>query len=113
MPSAVRVGDATSHIPNPSPVPLPAGTGTVTGPPMAANVLIGGQPAAVGTALCACLDPLHAPPAPPMPPMPLISVPIPGKTVLINNMTAAVQGDKLPCGASVVGGCPTVKIGGN
>ncbi|MFE0104595.1 PAAR domain-containing protein [Streptomyces sp. NPDC059009] len=109
MPAAVRIGDATSHVPNPTPAPVPAGTGAVTGPPFAATVLIGGQPAAVGGALAACAFPGHIPP---LPPMPLISVPRPGKTVLIAGQPAAVMGDKLPCGAAVVGGCPTVTIGG-
>ncbi|MGW5119671.1 PAAR domain-containing protein [Streptomyces noursei] len=114
MPAAIRIGDFTSHIPNPSPVPQPAGTGEVTGPPMASNVLIGGAPAAVGTALCACADPFHVPPGPLVPPInPLITLPLPGKTVLINNMPAAMKGDNLSCGATVVGGCPTVKIGGD
>lgn len=112
MPCAVRMGDATSHIPNPTPVPVPVGTGAVTGPPLAVNVLIGGQPAAVAGSLCTCAMPFPGPPAPPPPPMPLLSFPIPGKTVLIGGMPAAQTGDKLMCGASVVGGCPTVRIGG-
>ncbi|WKK24346.1 PAAR domain-containing protein [Streptomyces olivoreticuli] len=109
MPAAVRVGDATSHIPNPTPVPVPAGTGAVTGPPMAADVLIGGRPAAVTGALSSCAFPGHVPP---LPPMPLVVLPMPGKTVLIGGQPAAVTGAKLPCGAAVVGGCPTVMIGG-
>lgn len=110
MPAAVRMGDATSHIPNPSALPIPAGTGTVTGPPIATNVLIAGQPAAVAGALCTCSVPFPAPPSPPPPPMPLI--PASATRVLIAGMPAATMGDQLMCGATVVGGCPTVKLGG-
>ncbi|MFD3944872.1 PAAR domain-containing protein [Streptomyces sp. NPDC058579] len=109
MPAAARIGDATSHIPNPSPLPARAGTGAVTGPPLATTVLIGGQPAAVGGSLATCAFPGHVPP---LPPMPLVAMPLPGKTVLIGGQPAAVMGDKLPCGATVVGGYATVKIGG-
>ncbi|MEC4017977.1 PAAR domain-containing protein [Streptomyces sp. H27-D2] len=109
MPPAARIGDATSHIPNPTPVPVPVGTGTITGPPPAPTVLINKQPAAVAASLATCVFPGHIPP---LPPMPLITIPVPGKTVLINGMPAARMGDKLPCGAAVVGGSPTVRIGG-
>lgn len=112
MPAAVRIGDATSHVPNPGQVPVPVGTGAVTGPPMAASVLIGGQPAAVAGSLCTCAIPFPAPPAPPPPLMPLITVPLPDKTVFINSLPAATTGATMLCGASVVGGCPTVEIGG-
>ncbi|MCL6302589.1 PAAR domain-containing protein [Streptomyces kronopolitis] len=109
MPPAARIGDATSHVPNPTQMPLPVGTGAIIGPPLVASVLIAGQPAAVAASLATCAFPAHIPP---LPPMPLIPAPTPGKTVLIGGMPAARLGDKLACGAAVVGGAPTVHIGG-
>lgn len=109
MPPAARIGDATSHLPNPTPVPVPVGTGVITGPPLIPNVLICGQPAAVAGSLATCLLPAHVPP---LPPMPLITLPVPGGAVLIGGMPAAKLGARLPCGAEVVGGAPTVHIGG-
>jgi uncharacterized Zn-binding protein involved in type VI secretion len=97
MPLAARVGDKTSH-------------GTPLGPgPGSFNVLIGGMPAwRVGLDAHAC---------------PLVTGVVPhvggvvavgSLTVLINNLPAARQGDKIveagPPNA-IVAGCPTVVIG--
>ncbi|MFB7631424.1 PAAR domain-containing protein [Streptomyces sp. NPDC056149] len=96
MPAAARIGDPTAH---------GAAAGVVTGPPMAANVLIGGQPAAVAGALATCLGPVHIPP---IPPVPVVAV----RKVLIGGMPAAAMGDTLGCGGMIVAGCPTVVISG-
>ncbi|MFK0294772.1 PAAR domain-containing protein [Streptomyces sp. NPDC090442] len=95
MPAAARIGDPTTH---------GAAAGVVTGPPMAANVLIGGQPAAVTGSLATCLGPVHIPP---IPPVPVVAV----RKVLIGGMPAAAMGDTLGCGGMIMAGCPTVMIG--
>ncbi|MWA07836.1 PAAR domain-containing protein [Streptomyces sp. BA2] len=107
MPPAARIGDALSHLPNPTPVPLPSGDGVIA-PPGALSVLIGGLPAAVAGSPGACAFPGH----PPVPPAPLIPTPMAGKTVLIGDLPALRMGDKGPCGTVIVGGAPTVCIGG-
>ncbi|WP_370424176.1 PAAR domain-containing protein (plasmid) [Streptomyces sp. QH1-20] len=96
MPPAARIGDPTIH---------GAAAGVVTGPPMAATVLIGGQPAAVAGSLATCVGPLHIPP---IPPVPVVAV----RKVLINGMSAAAMGDTIACGGGMIAmGCPTVMIG--
>ncbi|MET9418449.1 PAAR domain-containing protein [Streptomyces klenkii] len=77
-------------------------------PPGVITVQIAGQPAAVMPALAQCLVP-HGPT--PLPAAPLIPTPT-ARPVLIGGRPAARMGDKLPCGAAVVGGCATVTIGG-
>ncbi|MFJ6054578.1 PAAR domain-containing protein [Streptomyces sp. NPDC092307] len=97
MPPAARIGDPTSH---------GAAAGAVTGPPLAADVLIGGRPAAVAGSLATCLGLPHVPP---IPPVPVVAA----RTVLIGGLPAATAGDSIACGGgTVVGGCPTVLIGG-
>ncbi|MDG4536916.1 PAAR domain-containing protein [Streptomyces sp. AV19] len=77
-------------------------------PPGMPTVLIEGVPAAVAPAMAACTVP-HGPS--PLPPAPLVPTPM-VKPVLIGGRPAACMGDKLPCGAAVVGGSATVRIGG-
>ncbi|MFF4737333.1 PAAR domain-containing protein [Streptomyces sp. NPDC001262] len=107
MPPAARAGDAMSHIPNPGPVPVPAGTGAVA-PPGMPNVLVGGLPVAVAPGLALCAVP-HGPT--PLPPAPVIPTPMP-RPVFVGGRPVLRMGDKLPCGAAIVGGCATVVIGG-
>ena len=95
MPFAARVGDPTTH----GGVLTPAGA--------AVTVLIGGVPAAVVGTTHACPVP---PPAGPHPPAPVLPPGCP--TVLIEKRPAARMGDTTGCGASIVTGCPTVRIGG-
>lgn len=82
-----------------------AAAGVVTGPPMAATVVIGGQPAAVAGSLATCAGPVHIPP---IPPVPVVAV----RKVLIGGKPAAATGDMVACGGVIVAGCPTVVIGG-
>lgn len=97
MPSAARVGDMTAH-------------GTPLGPgPGSPNVLIGGMPAWRAT-----VD-IHN--------CPLVTETVPhvggvvtvgSKTVLINKLPAARQGDIITesgVSNSITAGCPTVMIG--
>ena len=98
MPLAARVSDQTSHG-----TPLAPGPGS-------ANVLIGGLPA------WRALSDTHA--------CPLVTGVVPhvggvvtlgSKTVLINNLPAARQGDIITEAAppnTIAIGCPTVLIGG-
>jgi len=97
MPLAARVGDMTSHG-----TPLAPGPGSV-------NVLIGGMPAWRAT------SDMHT--------CPLVTGVVPhvggvvalgSFTVLINNLSAARQGDMIVEGGppnAIVMGCPTVIIG--
>jgi len=93
MPAAARVGDPTGH------------PGTITGPG-AANVLIGGMPAAVVGDLHTCAMPPTAGPHPPSP------ISKGSATVLIAGRPAARMGDMVGCGAPIVMGMLTVEIGG-
>ena len=93
MPPAARVGDPTGH------------PGTITGPGVQ-TVLVGGLPAAVTGDLHTCAFP---PPAGPHPPSPIVKG---STTVLIGGRPAARMGDLAGCGAPIVGGAPTVMIGG-
>lgn len=91
MPAAARVGDITNH------------GGTITGPG-AANVLIGGQPAAVAgdTHVCSL---------PPSGHQPTVSVfPIGSVAVLIAGRPALRTTDACICGAMAAVGDPTVMI---
>ena len=93
MPPAARVGDPSGH------------PGTITGPGVQ-TVLVGGLPAAVVGDLHTCAFP---PPAGPHPPSPIVKG---SATVLIGGRPAARMGDLAGCGAPIVGGAPTVMIGG-
>jgi len=95
MPPAARIGDM--HV-----CPLVNGTvphvgGPVLGPG-AANVLIGGMPAAKVGDMLTCTGP----------PDSIVSG---SATVLIGGMPAARMGDSTAHGGSIVLGCPTVIIG--
>lgn len=96
MPFAARITDM--HV-----CPLVNGiVPHVGGPVMPAGcptVLIGGLPAARVTDLCICTGP----------PDPIIKG---SATVLIGGMPAARLGDQTGHGGMIVGGCPTVIIGG-
>lgn len=96
MPPAARVGDMhTCPMFN---GPVPHVGGPITGPG-APTVLIGGMPAARVTDLATCAGPPD--------------VAIAGSsTVLIGGLPAARMGDSTAHGGVVVGGCPTVLIGG-
>lgn len=99
MPAAARVGDLTSH----ASTPLAPGPGSV-------DVFIGGLPA------WRALADIHA--------CPLVNgvqphvggfVSVGSKTVLINNLPAARQGDQIvEAGGpnAIAAGLPTVQIGG-
>ena len=93
MTFAARVGDLSAH------------GGMVSGPGMS-SVLIGGQPAAVAGDLHACpLSWTLAPHA---------ATPFAkgSATVQIGGRPALRAGDICGCGAPIVGGLPTVQIGG-
>lgn len=93
MPSAVRVGDSTTH------------GGTVVGPGVA-TVLIGGMPAAVMSDMILC--PMMYPG-----PAPHVGGPVMvgSATVTIGGKPAARTTDSCPCGDMAVVGDPTVTIG--
>jgi len=97
MPPAARVGDNTSH-------GKPLGPG-----PGSADVIIGGMPAWCATAdMHTC--PLSTGTVPHVGGMVVMG----SSTVLINNLPAARQGDKIVESGppnSIVKGCPTVLIG--
>jgi uncharacterized Zn-binding protein involved in type VI secretion len=97
MPPAARVSDMhTCPLVNPGPVPHVGGP--VTGPG-AANVLIGGMPAAVVGDLLVCTGPPD-------------SIVKGSATVLIGGRPAARMGDNTAHGGVIVAGYPTVLIGG-
>ncbi len=80
------------------PSPIPHVGGPITGPGVA-TVLIGGLPAAVMGDTCTCVGP----------PATIVK----GSTsVLIGNRPAARMGDQTAHGGTIVGGFPTVLIGG-
>lgn len=81
MPAAARIGDATNH------------PGVISGPG-AANVLIGGQPAAVTGDAHVCSWPSGHPP----------STMIGTSSVLIGGRPAVMVGDSSGCGAEVIPG---------
>ena len=96
MPSAARITDLHQ-----CPIQMP-GPPHVGGPiigPGAANVLIGGMPAATVGDSCTCIGP----PA---------TISSGSATVFINNIPAARMGDSTAHGGSISLGCPTVIIGG-
>ncbi|MBM7774854.1 putative Zn-binding protein involved in type VI secretion [Actinokineospora baliensis] len=96
---AARLGDKTSH------------GGTVgPPPPMAAarvaTVLIEGKPAAVIGSTHVCVIPPHIALGPANVIQPRLG------RVLIGGLVAARVGDKTACGANIVSGALTVRIGG-
>ncbi len=93
MPPAARINDPTGH------------PGMVSGPGVA-NVLIGGQPAAVVGDLHTCAMP---PVAGPHPPTPFAKG---SANVFIGGRPALRLGDISGCGAPIVAGAFTVLIGG-
>lgn len=98
MPPAARVGDMHS-CPMVDPGPKPHVGGPVL-PPGVPTVLIGGQPAAVASGMCACTGP----------PDTIVKG---SATVLIGYKPAARVGDTTAHGGVITGpGCPTVLIGG-
>ena len=97
MPPAARISDM--HVcPMTSPGPVPHVGGPIAGPG-AATVLIGGLPAAVAGDSAICVGP------------PDTLVPGSG-TVMIGGAPAVRMGDGTAHGGTVVGGLPTVLIGG-
>ncbi len=78
--------------------PVPHVGGPITGPGVP-TVLIGGMPAAVMGDMCVCVGP----------PDTIVKG---SATVLIGGKPAARMGDTMAHGGSIVGGCPTVMIGG-
>lgn len=97
MPFAARITDM--HV---CPMPNPNGTPHVGGPilpPGAPNVFIGGLPAARMGDMCTCAGPPD-------------SIAKGSGTVMIGGMPAARMGDTTAHGGSIVGGLPTVMIGG-
>ena len=95
MPSAARITDMHTC---PLVTPPPHIGGPVSGP-CVATVLIGSLPAAVVGDLCVCTGPPDA----------IIKG---SATVLIGGRPAARQGDQTAHGGVIVGGFPTVQIGG-
>ena len=95
MAAAARITDMHTC---PLATPNPHVGGPITGPsvPM---VLIGGLPAAVVSDLCVCAGPPD-------------SIVMGSKTVMIGGRFAARQGDLTAHGGVIVGGFPTVQIGG-
>lgn len=95
MPAA-RMGDFHT-------CPMCMGAQMPINPPCAPTVIIGGQPAARMTDLCACIAP------PPAPPLDMIIFGSP--TVLICKLPAARQFDPTVKGGTITKGLPTVLIG--
>lgn len=95
MPSAARITDMHTC---PLLSPNPHIGGPVTGPSVP-TVLIGNMPAAVVGDLCACGGPPDA----------IVKGSL---TVMIGGRFAARQGDMTAHGGIIVGGLPTVQIGG-
>jgi uncharacterized Zn-binding protein involved in type VI secretion len=97
MPSAARITDM--HLCPISILPAPPHVGgPITGPGVP-TVLIGGLSAAVVTNLCVCVGPPDI-------------IMKGSTTVLIGGMPAARQGDITAHGGTILGGLPTVQIGG-
>ena len=99
MPPAARITDMhTCPMVTPAPVPVPHVGGPIVSPG-GPTVLIGGLPSATVTSQCVCVGPPD--------------VIVKGSaTVLICGMPAARMGDSTAHGGVIVGGFPTVMIGG-
>jgi len=95
MPAAARITDLHTC---PLASPNPHVGGPVTGPSVP-TVFIGGLPAAVVSDLCVCAGPPD-------------SIVKGSATVFIGGRPAARQGDMTAHGGVIVGGLPTVIIGG-
>ena len=95
MASAARLTDMHTC---PLATPEPHIGGPITGPSVT-TVLIGGLPAAVISDLCVCAGPPDA-------------IVMGSTSVLIGGRPAARQGDITAHGGVIVGGLPTVQIGG-
>ena len=95
MPAAARQTDLHTC---PLASPNPHVGGPVTGP-CVSTVLIGGLPAAVVTDICTCAGPPDA-------------IVKGSMTVMIGGRFAARQGDLTAHGGVILGGFPTVQIGG-
>jgi uncharacterized Zn-binding protein involved in type VI secretion len=95
MPFAARITDM--HV-CPLATPQPHVGGPIMGPGVP-TVLIGGLPAAVVTNICTCVGPPDV-------------IAKGSMTVLIGGLPAARMGDITAHGGSIVGGLPTVIIGG-
>lgn len=96
MPSAARISDM--HTCPMVTVLVPHVGGPVSGP-CVPTVLIGSMPAAVVGDICVCVGPPD-------------SIVKGSATVLIGGRPAARQGDLTAHGGVIVGGFPTVQIGG-
>ncbi len=97
MPPAARLGDMhTCPLSTPAPTPVPHVGGPILGPG-AANVLIGGMPAAVVGDTATCVGPPD-------------TILAGSGTVLIGGKPAARQGDSTAHGGSITLGFPTVII---
>lgn len=99
MPPAARASD--NHVcpmTNPPPASTPHTGGPIL-PPGVPTVLIGGLPAATVGNMCTCAGPPD-------------SIIMGSATVMIGGSPAARMGDSTAHGGSIVGGCPTVLIGG-
>lgn len=95
MPAAARITDMHTC---PLVTPPPHVGGPITGP-CVPTVLIGNLPAAVIGDLCVCVGPPD-------------SIVVGSTTVIIGGRPAARQGDLTAHGGVIVGGFPTVIIGG-
>lgn len=99
MPPAARITDMhVCPIQTPGLPPVPHVGGPIVGPGVA-NVLIGKLPAAVVGDICTCVGPPD-------------TIAQGSATVLIGGRPAVRLGDVCAHGGSVVGGIPTVLIGG-
>ncbi len=95
MSAAARVTDP--HVcPMASPIPH---VGGMVAPPGVPTVLIGSLPAATQGGVCVCVGPPNA-------------IAVGSTTVVVGNKPAARKGDPTTHGGKIVGGCPTVLIGG-
>ncbi|NLB25229.1 MAG: type VI secretion protein [Bacteroidales bacterium] len=102
MPPAARINDMqVCPMQTPGVPPIPHVGGPIL-PPGCPTVLIGGMPAArvSDTAFCTA------------PPAMINTIATGSATVTIGGMPAARAGDLTAHGGTIVGGCPTVMIGG-
>lgn len=99
MSLAARIGDMhLCPMATPGTPPIPHVGGPISGPGCP-TVLIGGVPAALVGDMAVCVGPPDA-------------IASGSTTVLIGGKPAARTGDTCVHGGSIVGGCPTVLIGG-
>jgi uncharacterized Zn-binding protein involved in type VI secretion len=99
MKPAARLGDMhVCPMVTPGLPPVPHVGGPIL-PPCVPTVLIGNIPAAVVSTQCVCVGPPDV-------------IVVGSATVLIGNKPAARMGDSTAHGGTIVGGLPTVLIGG-